>query len=306
MLEKVGIYNDLTEELRNILEKKIASFGKKVRFKFNISNRNPDPEQKSGAMIWPHLWTLDPTTFDIIDPYEKRATSSRIKKIGMIEGTRDNELIEKPKFRRIRIGEQEKGIINLDLEKIEDIESTMYLLLHPKLFEGMFANKNLRQVISLVDEQAIATEQRNLRLSRKKATDISAQMSDKEVIDFADAMSGGDKERWDSTQDPEILRNEVEMLAETTPEFFNDLVAGKKIEYQAIVKQAINKGIISFDPGEYKFTWTSNTQTIAILQPVGNKNEIEKLAEFLQTGGEKTEVLFKKIKALLTEKPIAV
>lgn len=306
MLEKVGLYNDLSEELRKILENKIASFGKKVRFKFNISNRNPDPEQKSGAMIWPHLWTLDPTTFDIIDPYEKRPNISRVKKIGMIDGIRDNEPIEKPKFRRIRVGEQEKGIINLELDKIEDIESVMYLLLHPKLAEGMFANKNLRQIISLVDEKVVATEQRNQRIARKKATDVAAQMSDRDVINFSDAMSGGDKEKWESSQDIDILRNEIEILAETSPEFFNDLVEGKKIEYQAIVKQAINKGIISFDPGEYKFTWTSNTQTIAVLQPVSGKNEIEKLAEFFQAGGDKTEAIFKKIKSLLTEKPVVV
>lgn len=304
MLEKVGLYNDLSDGLRKILEDKIVSFGKRVRFKFNISNRNPDPEQKSGAMIFPFLWTLDPITFNIIDPHEDRKNVQKVKKIGIVEET--NEKGEPSKFRRIRISEQEKGIVVYDLTKIEDIESTIYLLIHPKLTGGIFANKDVRQVISLIDEQAVATEQRNLRVARKKATDVAAQMSDKEVVDFADAMSGGDKEKWDSTQDNDILRNEVEILAETSPEFFNDLVAGKKIEYQATVKQAITKGIITFDPGEYKFTWTSNSQTIAVLQPVGNKNEIEKLAEFFQTGGEKADVVYKKIKALITEKPVTV
>lgn len=304
MLEKVGLWNDLSEGLRKKLEDKIASYGKKVRFKFEISNRNPDPEQKQGAMIYPHLWTLDPVTFNILDPDEKRKDAQKIKKIGIVEET--NEKGEPNKFRRIRISEQERGIAIYDLSKIEDIESVMYLLIHPKLKQGLFADKDRRQVISLIDEQAVATEQRNQRIARKKATDIASEMSNQDIINFADAMSGGDKEKWESSQEIDILRNEVEMLAETSPEFFNDLVAGKKIEYQAIVKQAMNKGIISFDPGEYKFSWTSNNQTIAILQPIGNKNEIEKLAEFFQTGGEKTEMIFKKIKALITEKPIAV
>ena len=88
MLEKVGKFNDLSPKLRSILEEKVKSFGKKVRFKFEIARQNPDPEKKNGAVIYPFLYTLDPIVFDIVDTNEDvkekgRETAQRVKKAGI-------------------------------------------------------------------------------------------------------------------------------------------------------------------------------------------------------------------------------
>ena len=91
----------------------------------------------------------------------------------------------------------------------------------------------------------------------------------------------------------------VEDMAETNPTFFNDLVAGKNLEYQALIKRAMDKRVISFDPAEYRFVWMSNNQPLAILQQVMDKNEVQSLAEYFIAGGQKAEETLKKVKSLL-------
>lgn len=290
MLEQVKLYNDFSPKLKAEIEARIDSFGKRVRYKFDIANRNPDPEKK-GEVIYPFAYTLDPVTFSIVDKYEDRENKQKVKKVGIVETTKEDGNPEI--FRRIRIYERDKGIKEFNLEKIEDRESVFYLELHPKLSGGLFADADKRQLISRIDEQAASKTSRTERTARVKALNVAQGMSDKELHDFADAMS------WDSSDDVEILRNRVEELAETNPVFFNDLVDGKSLEYQAAITQAINNKLISFDPADYKFVWVGNNQTIVLLPTQGDKTEIQKMAEWLQLGGQKAEEVYKKIKSLL-------
>lgn len=292
LLSQQGQFNDLSPKLREKLEEKVRGFGKTVRYKFDISNTNPDPQKYNGAVIWPNMYVLDPATFYIQDKDEKRDNKSPSKRIGMVAAV--DEKGNPSKFEKIKVDGKYKGILKLELEEIPDhFEHAIYLEMHPKLTNGMFSDKTKRQIITRVDEQVLAKEQRAARTERKKALDAVESMSEKDLVDFADAML------WDSTQDPELLRNQAEELAETNPIYFNDKVKGKTIEYQALVKQAIDRSIISFDPGEYKFTYSGNNQTITILTPTGGKNEIEKMAEWLQVGGIKADEVYKKIKSLV-------
>lgn len=291
MLQQAGKYNDFSQKLKKALEDKITSFGKTVRYKFNISHDNPDPEKKDGPIIWPHLYTLDPVTFKIVDKEENRPDKQNVKEVGYVR-----ELNEKGipvSFFRIRVRGRDKGIITYNLELPEHQDEVMLLELHPKNTNGMFSDKTKQQVFSRIDEHALATDKKKERTAKLKALNVAQGMSDKEVVDFADAMV------WDSTAEPLLLRNQIEELAETNPDFFNDLVEGKTVEFQAAVKKAIDRQIIGFDPGEYKFMWRSNNQTIAVLQLSTDKNEIEKFSEWLMTAGEKADAVYKKIQGLL-------
>jgi hypothetical protein len=168
----------------------------------------------------------------------------------------------------------------------------MYLEMHPKMKDGIFQDKTKIPMFRRIDEMKAATDAKKERSTRLKALNAAQGMSDKEVLNFCDAMS------WDSTEDVLILRNKIEELADSNPEFFNDLVSGKMIQYRATIKQAMDKKVIEFDPIEHKFVWESNKQTITVLSPVAGKNAVEKMAEFLMTGGDKADAIYKKIKDL--------
>lgn len=290
-------YNDLSDKLRKEISDKVSGFGKVVRYKFDISSPNPDPSKYNGDTIWPTKYTLDPAVFTILDPYEDRPGKSKSKRIALVDGV-DPEKGHANRFKKIRVESARKGVLPLDLTNQDDFYMAMFLELHPKLNGGKFADKNARKLISRIDEQAEATTQRTERSQKLKALNAVSAMSDKDLVDFADAMG------WDSSDDKVILRNNAEDLAEHSPEFFNDLIAGQSVEYKSAVQQALNKKVISFDPVEGKFTWTSNTQTITLVSPGGDHTAVDKLAEWLQSGGVKAEEVYKKIKALIGVKNV--
>lgn len=298
-LEHAGHLNDLSVELRNKLTEKVLGFGKRVRYKFDIAKPNPDPQKFNGNTIYPNMYTLDPAKFTIMDNYEKREGKSKVKQIALVLDVDDKGVPNK--FKKVKVSGSEKGVLTLEVaDKPEDMYTAMYLELHPKLKGGEFADKNTFQVISRIDEKAHADTERKERSAKLQALQAAQKMSDSEVVDFADALM------WNSTDEVEILRNQIEELAEREPIYFNDIVSSNKIAFQSSIKKAMDRGIISFDPGEYKFFYTGNNQPIAVLSPSGDKSEVEKLAEWFMAGGEAPDKAFKKIKSLLkTEKEVA-
>jgi len=304
-LEKTAHYNDLSPKLRQKLTDRINSFGKQVRYKFAISNPDPHPDNK-GQVIWPNIYTLDPTVFNILDPFEDRKNGegtglSKSKKVAYIIGEDEKGLPNK--FKKIRVEGKHKGVLTLRPEEgNDDFYMCMLLELHPKLSGGDFSDKEKQQVVTRVNETATANEERLARTTRKKAMDIAENMTIGEVTDFANAMSGGGNVEWDSTQDEGVLRNKIEALAEREPAMFNDLVEGKKVEYQALVKKAMIQNVITFDPAAHTFSWSGNKQLIATLSPVSDKNEVQLMGEFLETGNNGKEI-YKKLKSLVEAKP---
>ena len=288
-LEPVAHYNNLSAKLREEIEAKIKGFGKSVRYKFEISKPNPDPAKYNGDTVWPNRYTLDPAVWDVTDPYEV-AGKSKSKKIGIVEAVDENG---KPnRFRKIRVMAPQKGVLILDLENQDDYYTAFALELHPKLIGGKFEDKNAYRVVTRIDENAEAETKRKERTARKKALDAAEEMSDQDIVNFADAMM------WDSGEPANILRNKVEELAETDPEFFNDLIEKKEIQVRALVKQALDKRIITHDPVENKFMWASNMQLITALPVSLTANHVQQFAEWLVVGGTKAEEVHKKIKEL--------
>lgn len=293
-LENFAHFNDLSPKLREELEQKVESYGKSVRYKFDIAKPNPDPSRYNGDVVYPNMYTLDPTKFTLQDSYENRDGKSKTKNIALVDDGYINDKGVPERFKKVRIGASSQSVLKLNIQDSrEDFYMAMLLELHPKLKGGKYADKNTHPVISRIDENAAAREQRTERSERLKALNVAQAMSDEELINFADAM------QWDSSENSEIVRNQVEELADTNPIYFNDLVQSKAIEYQSLIKQGVNKDLISFDGGAYRFVWTGNQQTITVLSPSGKQNEIQKLSEWMQTSGNKGDDFYKKLKSLV-------
>jgi len=229
MLEQVAHYNDLSPALRKKLNERIASYGKKMKYKFAISSLNPDPEKYNGPTIWPSRYTLDPVVFDIIDAEEKRDGKSRAKKIGIITGVDEKGIPNK--FGRIRILGKDEGVKELDLETPEGIAEAMCLELHPKFSGGLFQDTKKTPIVFRVDEKKEAQIDRDTRNAKLKASIAASKMSNEQIRQFAAAMT------WDETDEMEVLRNKVEKMAEESPKIFNDLVESEAINYQSVIKR---------------------------------------------------------------------
>lgn len=292
MLAQVAHINDLSPVLRKKLEERIESYGKAVTYRFDISHQNPDPEKYNGKIIWPSRYTLDPIVFDIMDQEEARDNKPKLKRIGMVDKTDEKGI--PTSFKRIRVLGQWEGEFKVDLETPEGINDAMYLELHPKVGNGLFPDKKRVPVALRVDLKKDASQNRERRNEKRQAMKIAEGLSNQEVRDFAAAMT------WDEHEDINILRDKIEALAEETPVLFNDLVKDKRMEYQATIKRALDAQIIGFDPVEQRFLWSSNQQVITVLGfSNGERNEVERFADFLMTSGKKGDEVYKKIQSLL-------
>lgn len=300
LLQTYGLVNDISAELRKKLEEKVKSFGKKVRYKFDIGNVNPDPDKVNGTTLWPNNYTLDPTVFNIVDPYEKREGKSKSKRIGMVDPDAGTDERGNPKrYKKIKVSGREKGIFELLLEEIpEHFDMAMFMELHPKLVGGEFQDKTKHAMITRIDEKALATKEKTDRTARKNAMDAAEAMSDKDVVNFCDAIG------FDSTEDILVLRNKVEEHAEKFPQDFTDLIKDGKVGYQSLVKQALDKGVIIFDPAENSMSWGSNKQKITVMGKVDGKTHVQQFAEFLTIGGDNAQQVHKKIKSLVSGKEV--
>lgn len=279
-------YNNISDKLRAELKTTIEGFGKTAKYKFKISHPNPDKTLHSGKKeVWPAIYTLKPTVFTIVDPYDNQR-----KTIALYDGL---DADNRPKFKKIRVTSAAEGNYALDMTNPDHQEIACVLELHPRLVDGKFKDKNKMQMIVRIDEKKLAGEKRTERSERVKALNKAQEMSEKQIVEFADAML------WDSAEDISILKDRIEEMAETTPKIFNDLMEGKSVEYRAIIKKALDKQVIGFNPAEWKFIWSASQETLTVLQQIDGTNEVEQLAEFLMTGGDKADKIYTRIKSSL-------
>lgn len=292
MLEQVAHFNDFSPALREKLEQKIASFGKAVMYKVKIDRPDPHPDNK-GKVIYPELFQLGPVQFNIVDKEEDRKDKSKEKKVALVKAVDDKGI--PTAFERIKIHSAQRGIIRYDLENNpDDVKKCMLIELHPKLDGGMFQDKTVMPLISRIDELAQSKANRANRKTKAEAMYAAENFSDQQVRDFVCGMN------WDETEDMEILRERIEVLAEEQPGFFAKFVESPTFTYAATVKRAFDRQIIIYVPVENKIIWGSNQQAITILERVegDTKNEVERFAEYL-IYAKNGEEIYKKLKALL-------
>ena len=147
-------------------------------------------------------------------------------------------------------------------------------------------------IIFRVNKAADAVSKIANREVRRKAETLASNMTDSQVVDFAQAMG------WESKIDIKILRDKVENEAEINSVTFNDLVEGENIKFRSLVFKAKDKSIIKFDQSSFGFYWVGNEQPITILSPDGEESADNKFATWLMVS-DAEQSIFKKIKSLV-------
>lgn len=289
MLEQQGtkvVYNNLSEELRKILDDKAAEAGRFIKYKFAIARKNPDIELRTGGeYLYPQRWSLSPVTFDIVDYDKKR------KKIGLVTRLREYGNPDDG-FRRVHLEEPWRGVYILDMTDKDDRDTFCYLELHPKLENGLFRDPNMPAVFSRIDEVKQAKKSLTARENRANSMFVATTLTDSETRDFACAMG------WDEREDISIIRDRVLEIADKDQEFFKNFINNKSIEYRAVIKRAMDNNIIAFQPVESKFIWTTNGQTIAVLERCEGDKVLDRMSDWVQTSKNGHEV-YSKLKGML-------
>jgi hypothetical protein len=267
------------------LEEQAAKVGNKVRYRFDISSANPDPEKYNGDLVYPHIWTLPQRKFKILDRDKKW------KDIAIVKGKDEKGIPNK--FGKIQVRGSGLGYLELNMSDPDHQDIFAILELHPRNKDGFFKDPNKPGKFVRIDELANAKNNRKERSARVDAMFLAANYSDQEVRDFASAMN------WDESDPIEILRDRAEVLAEKdSPTFLNAINDGKTAD-KALIKRALNKGILSFDPLENKISWTESREVICVLERIDSEghNEVYRMAEWLvlHKNGEKVRQILQKM-----------
>lgn len=303
MLSKSGAeVNDLSPELRKIINEAVAKQGKFVIFKFKISKPNPeynfigsaaaidseiDMSKQGPKVLWPAWWDLQPVTYRIIDPGDKRR-----KKIGIV--TQEDEEGNPIGFKRCSLREIDMGRIKLDMDNPDDVEMFMYLFMHPLLTGGMFKDKTQADLIEIVNEIADAKSRGKRRSVKADAMYVANNMTEKEMLDYACAKG------WDEDQDAEILQDLIGSDAENDPDKFKEFMESGNFNYRAEITRAEKSGVVHWLPMENKYTW-SNGQVIVAFGKIDDMDRLKEFSEWLISNKHGDDI-FKRIKTLLRPK----
>ncbi|MAN63463.1 MAG: hypothetical protein CMI60_16130 [Parvibaculum sp.] len=221
---------------------------------------NPGKVQMPFMVIAPNKDRVyDPDIEDYVD-------IAAIKSLG-IEG--------KPTFHTIEFTKQKAGRLLLQGNIARDRDLYQFLTLSNYNASNPNRDTSVQPLFELVNPKVKAEKARKSRSLKRDAMNVAAELSGAEVREFISSL-GKDEKR-----DLSVLRDELETLAETDPNQFIKLSKNTNKSYQANIKRALDKNIISFDGETNTFTWTSTGETIVQVPRSSKLGHLEGFTNFV-------------------------
>lgn len=151
-------------------------------------------------------------------------------------------------------------------------------------YNGSNPNRDTTKEVyfTLVDEQAKSEGERKVRNIKREALNVSADLTAEDVRNFIAALG------QDDTKPLEVLRNDLETMADNDPKSFLELVSNKQAVMKATLNRALKKNVIKFEEEQSRFTW-ANGEVITTVARTTGSDAIEDLVAFCvsSTKGEK-------------------
>lgn len=128
-------------------------------------------------------------------------------------------------------------------------------------------------IFELVDEEAKAEKESRTRNVRREALNAAADMSPEEVKDYAAALGK------DDSKPVSVLRNELEEMADKTPEDFMKLINNKQAAMKAAINRALKKGVVVFNQEQSRFEWPNQEAILTVARSTGS-DAVDELVSF--------------------------
>jgi hypothetical protein len=128
-------------------------------------------------------------------------------------------------------------------------------------------------IFEMVDEEAKAEKESRTRNVRREALNAAADMSPEEVKDYSAAMGK------DDSKPVSVLRNELEEMADKTPEDFMKLINNKQAMMKAAINRALKKGAIVFNQEQSRFEWPNQEAILTVARATGS-DAVDELVSF--------------------------
>lgn len=254
-----------TEEYNNLSEQKIKSVTLKkndtVVYRTASIQRHPlMPEE----IVIPAIQIM-PTTDQIWDDELQSYVD-----IAAIKSVRPNgEVI----FHEIEFTKAGAGHMILKGDSPADREIHEFMALSN--YNGSNPNRDTSKPIHFycVDENKNSEVERKVRNFKREALNVAADLSADEVRTYIAAIGK------DDNRPLELLRNELERIADLDPSGFLDLVNNKQSTMRAMIQRSLLKGAILFDQERSMFTWPNGEAILTVARTTG-QDAIDELISY--------------------------
>lgn len=257
-MKKTSIYNNLPDE---VIAKTKLRPGEVVSYRLVGLSANPmDPSR----LAIPSLKSV-PSIDQVWDPVSESYVDIAAVRSVDPDGTHN--------MHKIYFYGNAGGILTLYGGRAVDQEIHSYLSLcnYNKSKEGRDDTKE--PIFELVDENKRSEVERKSRNIKREALNAAADLSADEVRDYIAALG------MDDSGKIEILRNQLEEMADKTPAQFMELISNKQAVMKATINRAIAKNVIIFNPEQSRFVWPNGEVILTVSRTTGG-NHIEELVSF--------------------------
>lgn len=198
--------------------------------------------------------------------------------IGVPKEVKDGEVLRAKKFYIAPTGDNilHNGVFTLQGGNLEHKEFYEFFELCNYNKSNPTRDESIRPIFERIDEVAEAEQDEQALDTLTKALILASKMSLPDLKAFAAGKN------WPSREHPAILRSKVKKFARENPDDFlaaqDDPESGVKV----LIKQALDAGIISYQPHEHKMVWKDG-KTLALLdKPEDGENEVELFTAWLK------------------------
>jgi len=257
-MKKTKLYNNLSPDLINATKLKP---GEKAVYRVHGIQRNPmDPTK------WAIPSAKNPPPIDQI--YD-----AKLEEFVDIAAVRATDAEGNHTYHEIFFYGNQGGMLVLVGGRAADQEIHSYLSLCNYNVSNPNRDTTKEAIFELVDENARSVKERTHRNLKREALNAAADLNADEVRNYIAALG------QDDTRALDVLRNELETLADNDPKGFLDLVSNKQASMKAILNRALAKGVVMFDSEQSRFTWPNGEAILTVARTTGGE-PVEELISY--------------------------
>jgi len=280
--------NKISEKgkVQDYLNKYTPKPGGYVKFRMLNGTKNPNPDAIKGKNDIRYPYVQLPLRAKIKDPetsypveighvLEVEASGKAVKRHGVLEVPQEN-----------------RGFFVIHENIIEEIEKLPAILLMNECADNPFRDESVTPLYEIVDEVANAKLRTSKRNLKNDMMEYIALMDQEERRELYAAMGG------DYDADPFVIEDALQESCEADPEKFKALVYNKEKSIRAIVKRALDKNVITYNPQTCQYSFTKSKENIFTHERKEGVEPIQLFAQFINSAANGGHIM-KQLKLLV-------
>jgi len=274
MLQKVGSFNDLSQELIDSVPKLEG-----VQW-FQMLNGVSEIDMDTKEKVLRFGKTQLPTKDTIRDPFNK----NKVVNIGVIKEVEKGEVVS---FKHYVAGQGQSlfsGRFCLDSNSLDDVE--FYYMFMLGNANGKNPNRDTTKPILFepLYFEELSKEKSKTRSTRLRALNIVDGFTPTEKRDFASALN------WGVEANLDILTEKIEEFADNNPDAFLKIWGDSSLKIKSLVGRAFKYQVLSHDKSNNTVSWVTLNQPIASFDKNSKEPIVNLFTNWLETHADGTKV----------------